>query len=187
MLPIGYAAGLADPATGLVRFGWRDYAPAAGRWTAHDPILFDGGQENLYVYVSNDPINLRDPLGLFCIGGSLYALIGGGAEICFNSKGFSICGEIGLGAGGGFGISNDDPRRNGNQISAEAEVGCPGVGIKAGVTLKDCGDFDPVFEGGVGPFKVGLDNVGVENAPKDDGPKKCGLGGKVAAKFCGGF
>jgi RHS repeat-associated protein len=68
---IGYAGGLADPVTGLVRFGWRDYGVAAGRWTAHDPTLFDGDQDNLYIYVRNDPVNQRDPLGLFCIGGSL--------------------------------------------------------------------------------------------------------------------
>lgn len=29
-----------------------------------DPILFGGGQANLYVYVGNDPVNHRDPLGL---------------------------------------------------------------------------------------------------------------------------
>jgi RHS repeat-associated protein len=63
-LPIGFAGGLADTLTGLVRFGWRDYDPTAGRWTAPDPILFDGGQTNLYSYVGSDPINNRDASGL---------------------------------------------------------------------------------------------------------------------------
>jgi RHS repeat-associated protein len=31
-------------------FGARDYEPEAGRWTARDPILFEGGQSNLYTY-----------------------------------------------------------------------------------------------------------------------------------------
>jgi RHS repeat-associated protein len=62
--PFGYAGGLADPRTGLVHFGARDYDPATGRWTAQDPLLFNGGQMNLYTYASDDPINLRDPLGL---------------------------------------------------------------------------------------------------------------------------
>src|SRR5207253_564706 len=56
-LPLGFAGGLADPLTGLVRFGFRDYDPRTGRWTARDPALFAGGQGNLYVYATNDPIN----------------------------------------------------------------------------------------------------------------------------------
>lgn len=35
-----------------------------GRWTAPDPILFEGGQANLYAYVNNDPVNFTDPNGL---------------------------------------------------------------------------------------------------------------------------
>jgi len=48
----------------LVRFGARDYNPDTGRWTAKDPILFAGGDANLYGYVQNDPVNWRDPWGL---------------------------------------------------------------------------------------------------------------------------
>jgi RHS repeat-associated protein len=62
--PFGFAGGLYDPDTGLVRFGARDYDPITGRWTARDPILFDAGQANLYAYVGNDPINRTDPTGL---------------------------------------------------------------------------------------------------------------------------
>jgi RHS repeat-associated protein len=64
-VPIGFAGGLYDADTGLVRFGFRDYDPAIGRWTAKDPIDFAGGSVNLYEYVQSDPINLFDPLGLF--------------------------------------------------------------------------------------------------------------------------
>ncbi len=62
--PFGFAGGVYDPDTGLVRFGARDYDPAAGRWTTPDPLLFGGGDFNLYRYVVNDPVNLVDPLGL---------------------------------------------------------------------------------------------------------------------------
>lgn len=65
VVPFRFAGGLADGATGLVRFGARDYDPEVGRWTAKDPIGFAGGDSNLYAYVAGDPINGIDPTGLF--------------------------------------------------------------------------------------------------------------------------
>lgn len=62
--PFGFAGGLYDRDTGLVRFGARDYDPETGRWTAKDPIGFAGGDTNLYGYTWNDPINWIDPSGL---------------------------------------------------------------------------------------------------------------------------
>jgi len=62
--PFGFAGGLYDRDTGLVRFGARDYDAGTGRWTVRDPILFAGGQANLYGYVLNDPINKQDLFGL---------------------------------------------------------------------------------------------------------------------------
>ncbi|HOU15487.1 MAG TPA: RHS repeat-associated core domain-containing protein [Anaerolineae bacterium] len=61
--PFGFAGGLYDRDTGLVRFGLRDYDPIAGRWTNKDPFGFAGGDSNLYAYVSNDPVNAIDPTG----------------------------------------------------------------------------------------------------------------------------
>ena len=63
-VPFGFAGGLHDRDTGLVRFGYRDYNPDVGRWTAKDPIGFAGGDTDLYGYVLNDPINAVDPDGL---------------------------------------------------------------------------------------------------------------------------
>ncbi|NRF69157.1 hypothetical protein HLB44_19360 [Aquincola sp. S2] len=67
--PFGFAGGLYDKDTGLVRFGARDYDAGIGRWTAKDPIGFGGGDSNLYGYVNNSPVTLTDPLGLMGVGG----------------------------------------------------------------------------------------------------------------------
>jgi len=63
-VPFGFAGGLQDRDTDLVRFGLRDYAPEVGRWTAKDPIFFAGGDVDLFGYVANNPINWIDPRGL---------------------------------------------------------------------------------------------------------------------------
>ncbi|OPY89131.1 MAG: hypothetical protein A4E71_00072 [Smithella sp. PtaU1.Bin162] len=58
-----FAGGLYDPDTGLIRFGHRDCNPDTERWTAKGPILFRGGDSDLYGYVMNDPVNGVDPEG----------------------------------------------------------------------------------------------------------------------------
>ena len=63
--PFGFAGGMYDHQTGLVRFGVRDYDPETGRWTSKDPIGFAGGAAGLYEYVANDPVNSVDPSGLW--------------------------------------------------------------------------------------------------------------------------
>ena len=81
--PFGFAGGLYDTDTKLVRFGARDYDPENGRWTRKDPVLFEGGDTNLFGYADSvgeplvetnlygyallDPINNIDPLGLFSL------------------------------------------------------------------------------------------------------------------------
>lgn len=55
-IALGFAGGLQDPDTGLIRFGVRDYEPLTGRWTAKDPIGFRGGSVDLYVYCGNNPV-----------------------------------------------------------------------------------------------------------------------------------
>jgi len=62
--PFFFAGGLYEEVTGLTRFGARDYDASTGRWTAKDPILFEGGQTNLLAYCNNDPISFIDPEGL---------------------------------------------------------------------------------------------------------------------------
>ena len=66
-VPFGFAGGLYDPDTKLTHFGFREYDAYTGKWTAKDPILFAGGDSNLYGYVLNDPVNLVDPWGLLIL------------------------------------------------------------------------------------------------------------------------
>ncbi|MGV8081726.1 MAG: RHS repeat-associated core domain-containing protein [Syntrophales bacterium] len=53
-----------DPETGLYYYRARYYDPKAGRFITRDPIGFAGGDVNPYSYVSNNPVNAIDPLGL---------------------------------------------------------------------------------------------------------------------------
>ncbi|WP_411748432.1 RHS repeat domain-containing protein [Reinekea sp.] len=63
-IPFGFAGGLKDNHTGLIRFGYRDFDPEIGRWTARDPIGFAGGDTNLYGYVGGSPIQFVDSTGM---------------------------------------------------------------------------------------------------------------------------
>jgi RHS repeat-associated protein len=61
--PFGFAGGIYDPQTKLVRFGARDYDAQVGRWTRKDPLGFAAGSGVLYSYSRNDPTNRVDPDG----------------------------------------------------------------------------------------------------------------------------
>ncbi len=78
--PFGYATqtGLAstssykytgreDDGSGLDYYRARYYHPRLQRFIAEDPIGFEGGDVNLYEYVSGNPLIFTDPTGLFCI------------------------------------------------------------------------------------------------------------------------
>jgi RHS repeat-associated protein len=62
-IPFGFAGGLQDSDTRLIRFGFRDYDPALGRWTTRDPIGLNGGL-NVYGYVLGNPVMYVDLYGL---------------------------------------------------------------------------------------------------------------------------
>jgi len=96
--PFGFAGGLYDRQTGLVRFGARDYDPEAGRWTCKDPIGFGGGDTELYGYCGNDPVNRKDSLGLWYIdiNGSFGWWLGGTGGALISSDGIRFY------AGGGI-------------------------------------------------------------------------------------
>jgi RHS repeat-associated protein len=63
IVPMGFAGGLYDQQTGLIKFGARDYDAIIGRWTRKDPTFFASGSTNHYLYANNDPLNKLDGSG----------------------------------------------------------------------------------------------------------------------------
>jgi RHS repeat-associated protein len=62
--PFGFAGGIHDPSSALVRFGARDYDPIVGRWTTKEPLGLIGDTTNMYEYVQSNPITFIDSSGL---------------------------------------------------------------------------------------------------------------------------
>jgi len=185
-LPVGYAGGLEDRATGLVHFGWRDYDPPAGRWVARDPAFYGGRQANMYSYVSNNPVSLRDPQGLWCISATAYAGFGGGGQFCKDDDGWSLCAEVGLGVGGSIGAGTGGTEQNGTEIAGELSAGCGPFGAGVGCTFDECGLG---CKGGVNLGPVGIDSSGdvsvsqgTTNPANIGGKLNCSIGGKIAGR-----
>lgn len=192
-LSIGFAGGLEDAKTGLTRFGVRDYEASSGRWTAIDPMLYDSGQGNLYAYVNNNPVQLRDPCGLFCIGASAYAGAGGGVQVCMSSDGMSVCGELGFGAGAGLEMNPfQDLADNGFALEASAGIGMGPVGLNVGYEISrfnDCfqhgktggADLGPLTVDFTDPANTGLQTIGLDSFLDPS----FGAEAKLAGKACG--
>jgi len=53
-----------DPATGMYHMDYRDYSPTLGRWVSVDLIKYMAGDNDLYRFVTNNPISNVDPNGL---------------------------------------------------------------------------------------------------------------------------
>ena len=156
-VPFGFAGGLHDRDTALVRFGYRDYMPEIGKWTAKDPISFAGGDTNLYGYVQNDPINFVDPEGLWSVTIDGYYVKGGGVVFGRDPNGtFFMSLRAGYGIGGGIGYdpngTSPDPCNSDSNISslgvfAEGNLSVGpvygGGNINGGITFKESGEITP--------------------------------------------
>jgi len=73
--PLRFTGREYEPETGLYYYRARYYDPELGRFLSEDPIGLAGGI-NLYAYVGNDPVNARDPYGLYDPGDDLYYYVG---------------------------------------------------------------------------------------------------------------
>ncbi len=154
---VGFAGGVTDPDTGLIRFGVRDYDPQTARWTAPDPLMVRGGSPNLYSYVAGDPVNRIDPSGgvLVAVGGNVV-----------------LTGPVGVTFGGGV-VTNGDP------YVLPYVTGGAGVGAEAGgsvsVTVAK-GDQPTDLTGGP-EFDIGLGPISFTYSPGSS--FGVALGGKV--------
>ena len=121
--PFGFAGGLYDRDTRLARFGARDYDAETGRWTAKDPILFAGGDPNLYGYALGDPVNFVDRDGR-CAGGGGSPSGGSGGQ--GGNGGGSASGNGGSGTGGAGGAGDGSTTGGAGSVgfSLQVFIGC---------------------------------------------------------------
>ena len=68
ILVFRYTGKYFDDSTGLQNNLNRWYDSTTGKWLSVDPIGFEGGDLNLYRYVSNNSVLLFDPKGESCLG-----------------------------------------------------------------------------------------------------------------------
>lgn len=167
-LPFGFAGGLYDHHTQLVRFGARDYDPEIGRWTSKDPILFNGQMTNLYGYSFNDPVNFIDPDGknplLIIAGPALAGAISSGVTtyLMTGSRSQAIDAAITGGIAGAFAGVGAIGAIIGGGSSMVA--GIVGAGVDLGITIANAPGGLP--DGGIADFANGIGRI--VNPPDPD-------------------
>jgi RHS repeat-associated protein len=99
--PFGFAGGLYDQDTKLVRFGARDYDATVGRWTAKDDTLFNDGI-NIYKYSNNEPVDFIDTEGRASVKVTAAKGRGGAITVGRDNGQDFVQVQAGLGYGGGI-------------------------------------------------------------------------------------
>lgn len=188
-LPVGFAGGLHDPLTGLVRFGMRDYEPASGRFAFRDPSFFGGSPDNLYAYAASNPIQNRDPSGLVCASFGAFGGAGGGIQFCrdntIEKANWSMCAEIGVGVGGGVEIdAMAGAADTGGAIVAEL-TGKAGIfgGTIGGEMDLDCFNLKGSSKVQAGPVKASIDTSGTPDFGYTQWENVTDVGGKIEGKL----
>ena len=158
-----------DEETGL-HYNWnRYYDPQTGRYTQEDLIRFNAGDENLYRYVQNNPINWKDPYGLEASfgGGYGFTMFGGWGNsawgvdvsvgVSISSSGVTVSaqgtniseaygGYVGWGRQGSAGFGN--PCSKGGSSSQSNSFGVAGGWGKGGSASVSQGPDGLSFSGG---------------------------------------
>lgn len=78
--------GREEDGTGLYYYRVRHYLPRFQRFIAEDPIGFLSGDANLYAYVYENPVLLRDPNGLLGFGGAAALGCGTGVGLGYGGR-----------------------------------------------------------------------------------------------------
>jgi type VI secretion system secreted protein VgrG len=107
----GFTARFFDKESGLQNNWNRWYDVEVGKWISEDPIVFFGGDSNLFRYVNNSPIQSVDPSGLytgvddafFAIGGALVGVAGQGLSDLVSGELSGWEDYVGSAAGGALG------------------------------------------------------------------------------------
>ena len=140
---------------GLYDYRNRVFSAQIGRFLQTDPIRFAAGDVNIYRYVSNNPVNMIDPLGLWGFGG-----VGGAAgNVFIGGGGASAGGGIfsGTGVGGYASAYSGFPGAGGGGLGVGA-----GAGLGMFFTNADCASDLSNLEntaylyGGIGPLGGGI-------------------------------
>jgi len=169
-------------ATELYNFRARWYSSDIGRWLSKDPIGLEGGL-NLYVFCGNNPVNYRDPLGLWTItlggGGNIQAVAALGGDVGYSigyspTSGFSHgpIGSVNVGVGtpagfaGGFIQWTDAESVDDLQgFSLQTGLGID-VGVAVGADLVmgfDASSLDLLLSGPT--YQGGQVNLGIGFSP----------------------
>lgn len=170
--PFGYAGGLYDADTGLVRFGARDYDAETGRWTSKDPVGFVGGT-NTYGYCRSNPVNLVDPTGLLT------------EVIIWDPEGFGAgsFGHVSVNIDGtsySFGPGGIDIQPAADYLSANLNFG-GATGLTMNFTAEQEAALADYYVNFEGPYDAAFNNCG---DPVEDFARAAGLipGGSITPR-----
>ena len=151
--PYQYTGREFDAETGLYYYRARYCDTIADRFITEDPIEFDGGSLNFYVYVGNNPTTLTDPLGLRVLNPNNYAVSGAVASAL---QSFNKCigcdKDVVITGGDRPASSNLGAGSNSTHVKhLAADIVVPGqLNILTANQAEQCGGF-----GGIGWYQEG--------------------------------
>lgn len=175
---VSYTAREAERDLGIYYYRARFYDPLTGRFMVRDPLGLSAGDVNLYRYVGNNPVSLRDPFGLWSV--TIAYAWGYGAALTFGSHGGTHFVNLtaAVGAGGAFNINpfGEPPSYlKLNPCVGESGAFGVGVGYEIGAGI-----------GGFGLAEIGVTHAGywLVGAVITDG-QYIGLGGPINHRIFG--